>query len=77
MTALLFGAGCFGLGLAAARLAGWGRSPPPPEPLLSIPTGAPVSSEQGPLIYVDAGSITVMDASLKLDPPAPPRLPTR
>lgn len=63
----LFAAGCFGLGLAAARWLGWGPPPGPPPP---HDLAGPASS--GPRIYIDAGDIVLYDGSLTIDPPPPP-----
>lgn len=71
---VLFAAGCFGLGLAAARWLGWVTPGPGASPY-AVPTGAPASSELGPRIYVDAGAIELYDGSLTIDPPPPPRVP--
>lgn len=61
----LFAAGCFGLGLVAARLVGWGgREAPDPAK----------STHFEPHIYIDAGEIVLYDGSLKIDPPPPPNV---
>lgn len=64
LVVFLFAAGCFGLGLAAARLGGSG--PPPPAPSL------PAEAASGPQIHIDAGSIVLHDGSLHIDLPPPP-----
>ena len=70
---LLFAAGCFGLGLAAARWLGWVTPGPGPAPMV-LPGGLPPPVGTEPRIYIDAGTIELHDASLHIDPPEPPRV---
>ncbi|MFO0591922.1 MAG: hypothetical protein U0441_30525 [Polyangiaceae bacterium] len=70
----LFAAGCFGLGLAAARWLGW-MAPAPPPYLLPADLPPPVGTE--PRIYIDAGAVELYDGSLTIHPPDPPEVPTR
>lgn len=74
----LFAAGCFGLGLGAARWLGWvgpagGSSA---APVVSGMPGlpAPPPGATGPFIYIDAGVIELHDGALTIDPPPPPRI---
>ena len=71
---LLFAAGCFGLGLGAARWLGWVG--PAGTGLAPGASGlpAPPPGATGPFIYIDAGVIELHDASLTIDPPPPPRI---
>ena len=71
---VLVAGGCFGLGLAAARWAGWG---PPPPPSIGLPASVPAPSGTEPLIYIDAGAIELHDASLTIHPPSPPEVDPR
>lgn len=72
---MLVAAGCFGLGVAASRWAGWAggtRSQAPPLPSDLPP---PVGTE--PRIYIDAGAIVLYDGSLTIHPPPPPKIEER
>lgn len=70
----LFAAGCFGLGLAAARWAGWQAAPVSPQ-APALPVDGPVATGAEPRIYIDAGAVVLYSGSLTIHPPPPPRVP--
>ena len=65
----LFAAGCFGLGLVAARWLGFLEPPPAP---YALPPGLPPPTGTEPRIYIDASAIELYDGSLTINPPPPP-----
>ncbi len=71
----LFAAGCFGLGLGAARLAGW--SAPAAAPSFALPPDLPPAVGTEPRIYIDAGAVELYDGSLSIHPPPPPDVDPR
>lgn len=71
----LFAAGCFGLGLGAARWMGW--MAPQPAPSFALPKDLPAAVGTEPRIYLDAGAIELYDGSLTIHPPPPPDVEPR
>ena len=71
----LFAAGCFGLGLGAARWLGWVGPPAPPS--VALPANLPPAVGTEPRIYIDAGAVELYDGSLTIHPPPPPDVDPR